>query len=175
MTAVTGKENEETWQYLKKLGAKDILDRSTMSDDPKPLGRTNYAGAVDTVGGNVLANVISELKYGGTAAICGMAGQVRRDGFDVGRPRFKSITLQMGLPTSVAPFILRGVSLLGIDSVYQPMERRKRVYQKYVPTLVDKKTLETIAGDQLIKLESLPAVAARMLKGETKGRYVVAM
>jgi len=156
VTAVTGKENEETWQYLKKLGAKDILDRSTMSDDPKPLGRTNYAGAVDTVGGNVLANVISELKYGGTAAICGMAGQ-------------------MGLPTSVAPFILRGVSLLGIDSVYQPMERRKRVYQKYVPTLVDKKTLETIAGDQLIKLESLPAVAARMLKGETKGRYVVAM
>lgn len=156
VTAVTGKENEETWQYLKKLGARDILDRTTMSDEPKPLGRTNYAGAVDTVGGNVLANVISELKYGGTAAICGMAGQ-------------------MALPTSVAPFILRGVSLLGIDSVYQPMERRKRVYQKYVPTLVDKKTLETIAGDQLIKLESLPGVAARMLKGETKGRYVVAM
>jgi len=156
VTAVTGKDNEETWDYLKKLGAKDILDRSTMSDSAKPLGRTNYAGAVDTVGGNVLANVISELKYGGTAAMCGMAGQ-------------------MTLPTSVAPFILRGVSLLGIDSVYQPMERRKRVYQKYVPTLVDKKTLETIAGDQLIKLESLPSVAARMLKGETKGRYVVAM
>ena len=76
MTAVTGKDNEETWEYLKKLGAKDILDRSTMSDAAKPLGRTNYAGAVDTVGGNVLANVISELKYGGTAAMCGMAGQV---------------------------------------------------------------------------------------------------
>ena len=75
MAAVTGKENDETWDYLKKLGAKDILDRSTMSGDAKPLGRTNYAGAVDTVGGNVLANVISELKYGGSAAICGMAGQ----------------------------------------------------------------------------------------------------
>jgi len=153
VVAVTGKVAEQS-DFLKSLGAKDIVDRSTLSGDAKPLGRTNYAGAVDTVGGNILANVLSELKYGGSAAICGMAGQ-------------------MALPTSVAPFILRGVSLLGVDSVFQPMENRKRVYQKYVPILEENKTLETISSDQVISLEELPETAALMLKGQHKGRYVV--
>jgi len=152
VVAVTGKVAEQS-DYLKTLGAKDVIDRSTLSGEGKALGRTNYAGAVDTVGGNILANVLSELKYGGSAAICGMAGG-------------------MNLPTSVAPFILRGVSLLGIDSVFQPMENRKRVYQKYVGML-DKGILETISSDQVISLEQLPETAALMLKGQHKGRYVV--
>jgi len=153
VVAATGKVAEQS-DFLKTLGAKDIIDRSTISGAAKPLGRTNYAGAIDTVGGNILANVISELKYGGSAAICGMAGD-------------------MGLATSVAPFILRGVSLLGVDSVFQPMENRKRVYQKYVPILSENKTLETISSDQVISLEQLPDTAALMLKGQHKGRYVV--
>lgn len=154
VVAATGKVAEQS-DYLKRLGAKDIIDRSTLCGDPKPLGRTNYACAVDTVGGNMLANVLSELKYGGTAAACGMAGN-------------------MALPASVAPFILRGVSLLGIDSVFQPMQNRKRVYQKYTPMLVGAgQTLEMISGDQVIDLDQLPETAALMLKGQHKGRYVV--
>ena len=153
VVAVTGKVAEQS-DYLKKLGASEIVDRATLSNTANPLGPTNYAGAIDTVGGNILANVLSQLKYGGTAAICGMADQ-------------------LGLPTSVAPFILRGVSLLGIDSVYQPLEVRKRVYQKYVPILVENKTLETISSNQVISLDQLPEIAKLMLKGQHKGRYVV--
>ncbi len=156
VVALTGKvEEAEAW--LKQLGAKEVLARSTLEADGKPLGKEIYAGCVDTVGDKVLVNALSQIKYGGSAAICGLAGG-------------------MGMPgMTVAPFILRGVTLFGIDCVFYPGgKHREELYGNYAPTLIKSGKLDLISGsEQVLKLEDVPEVAGKMLKGQIKGRYVV--
>src|SRR5580658_4684232 len=107
--ASTGRPEEES--YLKELGAAEIIPRSELGGDPRPLSKERWAGAVDSVGSKTLANVIAATQYGGAVAACGLA-----QGLD--------------LPTSVAPFILRGISLHGIESVYMPMPRRLQAWER---------------------------------------------
>jgi acrylyl-CoA reductase (NADPH) len=147
--ASTGRPQEEA--YLKDLGAKEIIPRSELSGDPKMLGKERWAGAVDSVGSKTLANVLSSTQYGGAVAACGLA-----QGLD--------------LPTSVAPFILRGVSLLGIESVYMPMARRLKAWERLARDLDVKKLA---AMTQTIKLEDLPKAADDILAGVVRGRLVV--
>jgi acrylyl-CoA reductase (NADPH) len=147
--ASTGRPQEEA--YLKDLGAKEILPRSELSGDPRMLGKERWAGAVDSVGSKTLANVISSTQYGGSVAACGLA-----QGLD--------------LPTTVAPFILRGVSLLGIESVYMPMARRLKAWERLARDLDVKKLA---AMTQTIKLEDLPKAADDILAGAVRGRLVV--
>ena len=147
--ASTGRPQEEA--YLKDLGAKEIIPRSELSGDPRMLGKERWAGAVDSVGSKTLANVISSTQYGGAVAACGLA-----QGLD--------------LPTTVAPFILRGVSLLGIESVYMPMARRLKAWERLARDLDVKKLA---AMTQTIKLEDLPKAADDILAGAVRGRLVV--
>ncbi len=145
----TGRPKEEA--YLRDLGAKEIIPRSELSGDPRMLGKERWAGAVDSVGSKTLANVIAATQYGGAVAACGLA-----QGLD--------------LPTSVAPFILRGISLLGIESVYMPMARRLKAWERLVRDLDVKKLA---AMTQTIKLEDLPRAAEDILAGAVRGRLVV--
>ena len=154
VAAVTGKADKEV-DYLKILGAANILSRSDFEGETKPLGREMYAGCIDTVGGSVLANVLTKIKHSGSVSACGMAGGMGLTGL------------------TVAPFILRGVSLLGVDCVFQGMSVRQRVYKKYVPILLKNKILEVISSDQVISLREVPEIGEKMLGGKTKGRYVV--
>jgi acrylyl-CoA reductase (NADPH) len=147
--ASTGRPQEEA--YLQDLGAKEIIPRSELSGDPRMLGKERWAGAVDSVGSKTLANVISSTQYGGSVAACGLA-----QGLD--------------LPTTVAPFILRGVSLLGIESVYMPMARRLKAWERLARDLDVKKLA---AMTQTIELEDLPKAADDILAGAVRGRLVV--
>ena len=147
--ASTGRTEEEA--YLKSLGATEIVPRTELSGDPRPLAKERWAGAVDTVGSRTLANVIASTKYGGAVAACGLAG-----GLD--------------LPTSVAPFILRGVSLLGIDSVQAPMPRRLQAWERLASDL-DMKKLASMT--HTIKLADLHEAAEDILAGKIRGRLVV--
>lgn len=147
--ASTGRPEEEA--YLKSLGASEIIPRTELSGDPRPLAKERWAGAVDTVGSRTLANVIAATKYGGAVAACGLAG-----GLD--------------LPTSVAPFILRGVSLLGIDSVQLPMPRRLEAWERLASDL-DMKKLESMT--HTIKLAGVRKAAEDILAGKVRGRLVV--
>lgn len=152
VTAVSGKAAES--DYLKSLGAQEVLMRSDFESDPKPLGKEKFAGCVDSCGGKILANVLSMTKGQGTVAACGLAGG-------------------MALNTTVAPFILRGVTLVGIESVFLPTEKRLTAYSRYSPMLTPDK-LALVSGDgQTVGLGDLPALGAKMLKGEVKGRYIV--
>ena len=152
--AVTGKVDKES-EYLKKLGAAAIISRSEFEVDAKPLGKELYSGCIDTVGGLVLSNILGRIQYNGCVAACGMAGG-------------------MGIPgASAAPFILRGVSLFGVDCVFQSMSVRRKVYEKYVPILLENKILDVIGGDQLVGLQDVPQLGVDMLAGRTKGRYVI--
>ncbi len=147
--ASTGRPEEEA--YLKSLGAGTIIARSELSGDPRPLGKERWFGAVDSVGSKTLANVIASTQYGGAVAACGLA-----QGID--------------LPTSVMPFILRGVSLLGIESVYMPMPRRQRAWERLARDLDAKKLA---AMTKTIKLGDLPQAAEDILAGKVRGRLVV--
>jgi acrylyl-CoA reductase (NADPH) len=147
--ASTGRPEEEP--YLKSLGASEIIPRTQLSADPRPLAKERWAGAVDTVGSKTLANVIASVKYGGAVAACGLAG-----GLD--------------LPTSVAPFILRGVSLLGIDSVQLPMPRRLEAWGRLASDL-DMKKLASMT--HTIKLADVRKAAEDILAGKIRGRLVV--
>ncbi len=147
--ASTGRPEEA--DYLKGLGAGDIIERSELSGDPRPLGKERWAGAVDSVGSKTLANVIASTKYGGAVAACGLA-----QGMD--------------LPTSVAPFILRGVSLLGIDSVMAPLSRRQEAWDRLAADL-DLAKLEAMT--KTISLDDVPAAATDILAGKVRGRLVV--
>ena len=109
VTASTGRPEEA--DYLKRLGAKEVIERKELSGTPRPLAKERWAGGVDSVGSTTLANVLSMMRYRGAVAACGLAGG-------------------MDLPTSVAPFILRGVSLLGIDSVYRPRPDREAAWKR---------------------------------------------
>jgi acrylyl-CoA reductase (NADPH) len=147
--ASTGRPEEEA--YLKSLGASEIVPRAELSGDPKPLAKERWAGAVDSVGSKTLANVIAATQYGGAVAACGLA-----QGMD--------------LPTSVAPFILRGISLLGIDSVQMRRERRLQAWDRLARDL-DVKKLASMTST--IKLADVPKAANDILAGKVRGRIVV--
>lgn len=151
VTASTGRPEEEA--YLKQLGATDIIQRSELSGEPKPLARERWAGAVDSVGSRTLANVLASTKYGGAVAACGLAGG-------------------MDLPASVAPFILRGVSLLGINSVYTKIERRRKAWERLARDL-ERGKLQMMT--KTIRLEDVPRAAEDILAGRVRGRLVVAI
>jgi acrylyl-CoA reductase (NADPH) len=148
--ASTGRASEAA--YLKTLGADEIIDRATLSSSSsRPLGKEQWAAAVDSVGSTTLANVLAQTRYGGAVAACGLAA-----GID--------------LPASVAPFILRGVSLLGIDSVHCPAARRLEAWRRLALDL-DRDKLATMTVT--IPLAEVFEAGARILKGETRGRLVV--
>jgi acrylyl-CoA reductase (NADPH) len=147
--ASTGRTEEEA--YLKQLGASEIIARTQTSGEPKPLAKERWAAAIDSVGSRTLANVLAGTKYGGAVAACGLA-----QGMD--------------LPASVAPFILRGVSLLGIESVYMPMPRRRQAWMRLARDLDrDKLRLST----HTIALGDVFAAAKEILAGKVRGRLVV--
>lgn len=149
VVAVTGRMNEA--DFLHELGAAEVIDRQQFSEKAKPLGRELWAGAVDVAGGNTLANVISQMKYGGAVTACGLADS-------------------LALPGSVAPFILRGVTLYGIDSVMAPMEKRRKAWQRLVSDL-DFDKLDALCTE--IPLEDIPAVAENIMAGKVRGRTIV--
>jgi acrylyl-CoA reductase (NADPH) len=147
--ASTGRPQEA--DYLKGLGAHEIIDRKELSAPAKPLARERWAGAIDSVGSATLANILSMTRYGGAVAACGLAGG-------------------MDLPASVAPFILRGVSLLGIDSVMAPLERRREAWKR-LETGLDRGKLQAIVTE--IGLENVIETAPRIVEGAVRGRIVV--
>ncbi|MCX7602328.1 MAG: oxidoreductase [Meiothermus sp.] len=149
VVASTGRMAEEG--YLKSLGAAEILERAVLAAPPKPLESERFGGAVDTVGGAVLAGVLPRMAYGGSVAACGNAGGVK-------------------LETTVFPFILRGVNLLGIDSVMCPKEKRLLAWQRLAHEL-PRPLLE--ATMQTASLEEVPELAQAILKGQVRGRVVV--
>ena len=149
VTAVTGKKDKA--DYLKELGAKNIIDRKELEGEPKILGKGLWDGVVDTVGGIILANAISQTKYGGIVAACGNAANIK-------------------LNTTVMPFILRGVKLWGIDSVMVSKKRREFVWSQ-VAGLVDFKLLEKYT--KTVNLEELLNIFPDILKGEITGRVLV--
>jgi acrylyl-CoA reductase (NADPH) len=147
--AVTGRTSEE--RYLRGLGATEILDRQELAGAAKPLAKERWAGGVDSVGSTTLANLLSMTSYGGAIAACGLAAG-------------------MDLPSSVAPFILRGVSLLGVDSVMCPIEKRKVAWSRLASDL-DRQKLAEITEE--ISLDDVLAAAPRILAGQVRGRLVV--
>ncbi len=150
VVASSGKKEAE--EYLRSLGAARVIDRAELSvEDPKPLGAMTFAGAVDCVGGTTLANVIKKLHYGAAVAASGLTGGA-------------------GLSTTVMPFILRGVALLGIDSVQLPMVQRVEVWRRLASDLKPA-GIDRIGHE--IGLNQLDAVLTAILKGEVTGRYVV--
>lgn len=149
VTASTGRTEEEG--YLKGLGATEIIPRTELSGDPRPLAKERWAGGVDSVGSKTLANVIASLRYGGAVAACGLAAG-------------------MDLPTSVAPFILRNVSLLGVDSVQIPKPRRLQAWERLARDL-DVSKLAAIT--QTIPLSGVRKAADDILAGRVRGRLVV--
>ncbi|GGI26549.1 acrylyl-CoA reductase (NADPH) [Bradyrhizobium guangdongense] len=147
--ASTGRASEA--DYLKSLGAAEVIDRNELSAPAKPLAKERWAGGVDSVGSTTLANLLSMTKYGGAIAACGLAAG-------------------MDLPSSVAPFILRGVCLLGIDSVMCPIEPRKAAWQRLASDL-DRTKLAEITKE--IPLDQVPEWGAKILAGQVRGRIVV--
>lgn len=147
--ASTGRAEESG--YLKKLGAAEIIPRSELAGDVRPLGKERWAGAVDCVGSRTLANVIACTQYGGAVTACGLA-----QGLD--------------LPVSVAPFILRGVSLLGIESVYMAMPRRLKAWERLARDL-DVNLLAAMT--HTIGLKDVVKAAEEILAGRVRGRLVV--
>jgi acrylyl-CoA reductase (NADPH) len=137
--------------YLRDLGAAEVIDRNELSGPAKPLAKERWAGGIDSVGSTTLANLLSMTKYGGAIAACGLAAG-------------------MDLPTSVAPFILRGVCLLGIDSVMCPMERRQVAWSRLASDL-DRTKLAEITHE--IDLDGVIDAGAKILAGQVRGRIVV--
>ncbi len=151
VTASTGKESEHG--YLKELGASSIISRDEAApEDFKPLGKQKWAGAVDPVGGSTLAAVLSNLKYGGAVAVSGLTGGTK-------------------VPTSVFPFILRGANVLGIDSVYCPMDVRTEVWSKIASEYKPSQQLEAMTNE--VTINELPDVLNTILKGQVRGRTIV--
>jgi acrylyl-CoA reductase (NADPH) len=147
--AVTGRPQEA--DYLKGLGAAEIVERKELARPAKALARERWAGAVDAVGSTTLANLLSMTRYGGAVAACGLAGG-------------------MDLPGSVAPFILRGVCLYGIDSVMCPLPRRKEAWKR-LETDLDRRKLAAMTTE--IPLSEVAEAASAILKGQVRGRIVV--
>jgi len=147
--ASTGRAAEA--DYLKGLGAADILDRNELSGPARPLNKERWAGAVDAVGSHTLANVLSMTRYGGAVAACGLA-----QGMD--------------LPSSVAPFILRGVTLCGIDSVMAPKAKREAAWARLAKDL-DPGKLDAMTVRATLK--DVPRLGAEIVEGKVRGRVVV--
>jgi len=150
VVASSGRKETEG-AYLTGLGASELIDRAELSGPARPLGRERWAGAVDAVGSHTLANVLSMTKYGGAVAACGLA-----QGMD--------------LPGSVAPFILRGVTLCGIDSVMCPRPRREEAWRR-LATDLDLGKLAAMRVDA--KLDDAPLLAADIVEGKVRGRVVL--
>ena len=149
VTAVTGKKDKS--DFLKKLGAKTIIDRKELEGEPRVLGKGLWDGVVDTVGGVVLSNAISQTRHSGIVAACGNAANIK-------------------LNTTVMPFIIRGVKLWGIDSVMLSKKRREFIWsqvEKYVDFQLLEKNIKTV------NLEELLSIFPSMLKGEISGRVIV--
>jgi acrylyl-CoA reductase (NADPH) len=150
VAAVTGRP--ETADYLKSLGATQIVAREELAEPSgKPLEKETWAGCIDAVGGSMLAKVLTQINYGGSVAAVGLAGGAK-------------------LPTTVIPFLLRGVNLLGIDSVMQPYENRVKAWKRLASDLSMSKLEEMIVP---ATLADLPDLGAAILKGGVKGRVVV--
>jgi acrylyl-CoA reductase (NADPH) len=147
--AVTGRTGEA--DYLKGLGAAEVVARQELAGPPKPLAKERWAGGIDAVGSATLANLLSMTRYGGAVAACGLAGG-------------------MDLPGSVAPFILRAVCLYGIDSVMCPIERRREAWKRLEVDL-DKQKLAAMTKE--ISLSEVLSVAPEILAGHVRGRIVV--
>lgn len=147
--ASTGRLEEEP--FLRSLGAAGVVDRNEFNGPVKPLAKTRWAACVDSVGSITLANVLSQMKPEGTVAACGLA-----QGMD--------------LPTTVAPFILRGVKLIGVNSVDTPMPRRLKVWERLARDL-DLSKLRALTTH--VKLDDVPKVAADIVAGKVRGRVVV--
>lgn len=147
--ASTGRLGEA--EHLKKLGASELIDRASLSAPGKPLQKERWAAAIDSVGSHTLANVCASIHYGGCVAACGLA-----QGMD--------------FPGTVAPFILRGVTLAGIDSVQAPIARRQLAWQRLAAEL-PRDLLE--ANTETVRLADVPAVAARLMAGQVRGRVLV--
>ena len=147
--ASTGRMSEAP--YLKGLGAAEVIDRNELSGPAKPLAKERWAGGIDSVGSTTLANLLSMTKYDGAIASCGLAGG-------------------MDLPSSVAPFILRGVCLLGIDSVMCPLPQRKIAWSRLASDL-DPGKLSEITHE--IGLDQVIEAGAKILAGQVRGRNVV--
>ncbi|NUY56179.1 oxidoreductase [Salinivibrio sp. EAGSL] len=150
VAAVTGRV-EQNESLLKTLGASQIIERSSMEEPPRPLEKQCWAGAIDTVGSQVLAKVLSQMNYGGTVAACGLAG-----GFD--------------LPTTVMPFILRNVCLQGIDSVSCPREKRIAAWEQ-LASLLPASYFEQACNE--ITLNETPDFAEKIINGQVSGRTVI--
>lgn len=149
VVASTGRMEEA--DYLKSLGASEVIHRDTFSSPGRPLAKERWAGAVDSVGSHTLANVCASMRYGGAVAACGLA-----QGMD--------------LPATVAPFILRGVTLIGVDSVNAPYAKRVAAWEQLTKLL----DLEKLAANtQDLTLEDCVGVASDLLAGKVRGRVVV--
>ncbi|WP_028115592.1 MDR family oxidoreductase [Ferrimonas senticii] len=150
VTALTGRI-EQNAPLLKELGANEVIDRSELNGEGRPLDKSRWAGMVDTVGDKVLANALSQMNYNGVVAACGLAG-----GF--------------ALPTTVMPFILRNVRLQGVDSVMCPTEVRQQAWSKLIELLP-----ESFYNDacETITLEQVPEYAEAITNGQVTGRVIV--
>ena len=149
VVAATGKTAEA--DYLQKLGAKSVIDRAELSAAGKPLQKERWAGVVDAVGSHTLVNALAQTRYGGAVAACGLA-----QGID--------------LPGTVMPFILRGVALLGIDSVMAPLPLRQQAWAR-LATDLDPTLLETMTTE--VPLQGALQAAERLMAGQVRGRVVV--
>jgi acrylyl-CoA reductase (NADPH) len=149
VVASTGRPAEA--DYLKSLGAREIIERKELTGASKPLGPERWAGGIDTVGSTTLANVLSMTRYGGAIAACGLAGG-------------------MDLPATVAPFILRGVSLIGIDSVMCSLERRREAWKRLASD-IDAGKLAMMTSE--IDLAGVMDAGRRIVEGAVRGRIVV--
>ena len=149
VVGVSGRPEES--DYIKGLGASEVLERSEFSSPAKPIAKERWAGAIDVVGSHTLANVCSTMKYRGVVAACGLAGG-------------------MDFPSSVAPFILRGVTLAGIDSVMCPRAERLEAWQRLARDL-DASKLEMLSHE--IGLSEAIPVAGELLEGKVRGRVLV--
>ena len=149
VTAVTGKDSNV--DYLKSIGAKSVINTSELTKEARPLDKGLWDGAVDTVGGNVLKNILSQTKDGGIVSSCGNAAGIK-------------------LNTTVMPFIIRGVKLWGINSVNASIKRREFIWNE-AENLIDFEKLNQSIKE--INLEELLNIYPKMLKGETSGRYMV--
>jgi acrylyl-CoA reductase (NADPH) len=149
VTASTGRPAEAG--YLKELGASEVIARADLAGPVRPLAKERWAGGIDTVGSTTLANALSMIRYGGAVAACGLAGG-------------------MDLPGSVAPFILRGVALVGIESVMAPIALRQRAWQR-LATDLDRHKLAQMSEE--INLDGVIAAGRRIVEGGVRGRIVV--
>lgn len=149
VTAATGRQSNT--DYLRTLGATDVIDRETLSSSPRPLEKQLWAGAVDTVGGNVLATILAQMHYGATVAACGLAGDFQ-------------------LPTTVMPFILRNVRLQGVDSVMAPYDRRLLAWQRLSEILPERFYQQVLTE---IPLSQAADTARALLEQQITGRVLV--